>query len=309
MTGRDATSRAPIEVILLTGFLGAGKTTLLKHLLAQENDLSGLVVLVNEFGEVGLDGRLLRGSGVELMELTNGCICCSLTVDLVLALRRIAEMSPRRVLIEATGVAEPAKVTQALARPELARLYRLLKVVTVLDIGLWEARSVVGSLFWDQLGQADLVLINKTDTVDSSTLSARMKEMATELPGIETRPTVHCGIPLDIVLNGPCRADQGLILPLTTRDGPPTGPFQSIVFRAEACLDAGRLDAFLGSAPPHLYRIKGVVRFDSGTRFLNYTPGRPDWQEWPDEDPTVLVLIGRDLDEQGLLDGLGRCAL
>jgi G3E family GTPase len=114
------------DVLLITGFLGAGKTTLLKRILSWETDLSDTVVLVNEFGEVGVDGDLLKDAGSDVVELTSGCICCSLTVDLKQSLSRISEQyHPRRIIIEASGVADPGAIIPLLRDPSLCGVMKL----------------------------------------------------------------------------------------------------------------------------------------------------------------------------------------
>ena len=108
------------DVYLLTGFLGSGKTTLLRNMLRWETDLSGTVVLVNEFGKVGIDGDILRKSGSDVVELTSGCVCCTLKGELVQALKDIsARFRPRRIIIEATGVAQPESMTATLDSSEI----------------------------------------------------------------------------------------------------------------------------------------------------------------------------------------------
>ena len=103
------------KVIVLAGFLGAGKTTLLQRVLSWETDLSDTAVIVNEFGAVGIDGSLLADACPDIVELTSGCICCSLQVDLNLTLKKIQEQfSPMRIIIEATGVADPRAIVDVL---------------------------------------------------------------------------------------------------------------------------------------------------------------------------------------------------
>ena len=103
--------KSSADVILISGFLGSGKTTLLKRILAWDDDLSGTVVLVNEFGDVGIDGSLLKDSGSDVVELTSGCICCTLGADLRQSLHNIMErFIPSRILIEASGVVDPVSI-------------------------------------------------------------------------------------------------------------------------------------------------------------------------------------------------------
>ena len=301
---------SPIEIVLLTGFLGSGKTTLLKRFLSREDDLSGVVVIVNEFGEVGLDGRLLAGSGTDVIEMTSGCICCSLKADLYLTLKDIARLNPHRVLIEATGVASPAQAAGVLDEPPLSDQYRLARIVTVFDTSMWEIRSVMGSLFWDQLHQADVILANKTDTLEPEVAEEWIDEMRRALPGQTIIPTVQCEIDLDQLLDQRPRVTG---LPGALHHGHDhehnDEHFQSVAFTTPARLDQERLDRFLAEAPPSLYRIKGVVRLPGKALFLNYANGRADWQAWTDDNGTELVLIGLDLDEEAILTALKGCAL
>ena len=297
----------PIDVILLTGFLGSGKTTLLKRILSWEEDLSGIIVLVNEFGEVGLDGKLLEGTGANIIEMTSGCICCSLQADLLATLSEIAKMNPRQVLIEATGVAKPAQAAAILAEPPLADLYQLKKIITVFDLPLWEAKEAMGNLFWDQLNQADLVLANKTDLLTDETANAYLADMHRELPQAVIIPTAFCDLKPDLIFT-PATSDSHLKDVLNLHHhGLDSALFQSLVFQTSQPLSEDRLNAFLKSTPPNLYRIKGYVRFNRQTRFLNFSRGRADWQPWSDENNTQLVLIGQNLDEVALIGELNKC--
>src|SRR4030042_696858 len=153
------------KIFLLAGFLGSGKTTLLKRILSWETDLSGTVVLVNEFGTVGIDGALLENSGFDVIELTSGCICCTLKFELVRTLKMIwNRFRPQRLLLEATGVAEPKAVVEILQQPEFAETMAVEKIITVLDIHFWIERENFGQFFMNQVTQADLVLLNKSET-------------------------------------------------------------------------------------------------------------------------------------------------
>ncbi|MBW2296966.1 MAG: DUF3623 domain-containing protein, partial [Deltaproteobacteria bacterium] len=108
------------KVFILSGFLGAGKTTLLKRMLAWQTDLSGTVVIVNDFGKVGIDGMLLQGYGPEVIELASGCICCTLAIDLIQTLKQVRKrLKPNRIIIESSGISDPEGILSALKAPEL----------------------------------------------------------------------------------------------------------------------------------------------------------------------------------------------
>lgn len=164
----------PIPVTVLSGFLGSGKTTLLNQLLRGDHGQK-VAVVVNEFGDVGIDGALIAG-GERFVELDNGCLCCALNDDLQAALRELVAYAARRaeagegraldrIVIESTGLAEPLPVAWACTRPGLSQALRVDAIVTVVD-----AKNVADTLRQGreallQLEQADLVVVNKVDLV------------------------------------------------------------------------------------------------------------------------------------------------
>ena len=172
----DSNTDEKARILLLSGFLGSGKTTLLKRILSWETDLSDTVVLVIEFGDIGIDGALLKDSGSDVIELTSGCICCTLSADLRQSLEDIwKRFRPKHIFMESSGVADPAAIVTALTEPLLMRSMRIEKVITVLDADYWEAREVFGPLFYSQLEMADLILLNKIDTQDKEKIPQYLK--------------------------------------------------------------------------------------------------------------------------------------
>ena len=134
------------EVILIAGFLGAGKTTFLQQILSWPEKLSGTVILVNEFGRIGIDGELLEGFDTPVVEMANGCICCSLKGDLIRTLGDILErFHPKRLIIEATGVADPLDILGVLDLPEFQRKFEKAKVVTIVDADFLGRKGILWS--------------------------------------------------------------------------------------------------------------------------------------------------------------------
>lgn len=179
-----ATDRHRIPVHLLTGFLGSGKTTLLQHLLA-EPGLADTAVIINEFGEVGLDHLLVREVKEDVVLLSSGCLCCAVRDDLVstladlLPMVRAGEIEPfSRVIIETTGLANPAPVMHAvMSEPRLTSDYRAGTIIATLDAvsGTNSIRSHVEAV--QQVGLADLVVVTKADLVEDWQLQALVKEV------------------------------------------------------------------------------------------------------------------------------------
>jgi G3E family GTPase len=162
--------RTRIPVTLVTGFLGSGKTTLINAGL-KSPDLSKTVVVVNEFGEVGLDHQLYTSSNDAVVVLENGCLCCTVKSDLIATMNNLYHDRAKgelpdfdNVVIETTGLAEPGPVIQAfLSEPTLDGLYRITKVVTVVDAVNWKATSETHEEALRQVALADDVLISKVD--------------------------------------------------------------------------------------------------------------------------------------------------
>ena len=178
-----------IPVTVLTGYLGAGKTTLLNRILT-ENHGKRYAVIVNEFGEIGIDNDLIVESDEEVYEMNNGCVCCTVRGDLI----RVVEGLMKRpggfdgILVETTGLADPAPVAQTFFMDEdVRKKAKLDAVITIADAKHLTARLADAPEAEDQIGFADVILLNKTDLVTP----AELKEVERRIRAINPHATVH----------------------------------------------------------------------------------------------------------------------
>lgn len=170
-----------MRVDVVNGFLGAGKTTVIRHLLAELGSGKRVAVLVNELGEVGIDGSLVARKGTGVVELTNGCICCSLTPELRKQVMQIkSTYNPDLLLVEPTGAATVGNVMQVLQAPGMEKYIEQTRVILVVDAPRFLANYRDNRLFVEnQIRAAELVLINKCDKVDSETALLVKEAVAT----------------------------------------------------------------------------------------------------------------------------------
>ncbi len=323
----DLSENAEIQktrVVLLSGFLGAGKTTLLKHILAWEADLTDTVVLVNEFGGVGIDGALLKNAGTDVIELTSGCICCTLSGDLKRSLIKIwNQFDPRRILIESSGVADPKSTAAVIREPELNPLMKLSKIITVLDAEYWEAREAFGPLFYNQLETAQLILLNKIDLLSESMVSQFLEEIHQVLPGARVIPTVHCGVdpqtvwaeaePASAGIN-PINFYQPVSIIHDSLPGAKSSPstvdasqYVSFAFTSSQALDEQCFHQFIDALPWEVFRVKGPVQFADRVDMLNFVGGKGEWLNWDGKAQTQLVFIGWGIDPNEILEKAAKC--
>ena len=324
-------------VLLVSGFLGAGKTTFLKHLLSWKQDMSDTVVIVNEFGDIGIDGSLIQGEDSDVIELTSGCICCTLVVDMTVMLMELWErFNPRHIIIEASGVADPVSLISLFERDEIRQHVRFVKVITVLDADWWQLRKVMGQIFHHQLETADMILLNKIDRLENEKVKRIMKEIREALPDTRVVPTVHCrvdwdtiwadihhdpenrmGTPSTIQILSDKEMSEGA--PLHGRQETPHGHehgihaeeagFFAFSFRESLPLHEASFKQVIDNLPPEIFRVKGPVRFQNGTLLINYVGGRADWTPWDGEPETRLAFIGWDTTGDAVLAGLKKCVV
>ncbi|MFP5213436.1 MAG: CobW family GTP-binding protein [Acidobacteriota bacterium] len=287
-------------IMLITGSLGSGKTTLLKRIL--ESTGRRIAVLMNEFGEIAIDSKIISGENVEIVELAGGCVCCSMTGELEAAVREIIEkVKPEIIVVEATGVAESDalvfEVEESL--PEV----RLDSVVCIVDAYLSVKHPQVGYTARTQLTASDIILLNKIDLVSSE----EVKEVEGQIRRFNDTALVFRTVGCDV--------DIGLLFGLDVEKRPKVLirhgniEFESFVYATEAVLDKDRFDGVVASLPDSVFRAKGFVRLRSGgSILLNYVLGRAEFEDFP-ADVTQLVFIGPKLGEEkeSILKRLKEC--
>lgn len=289
-----------VAVDILTGFLGSGKTTLLRHVL--DHGLRGkpVAVIMNEIGEIGIDGRVVTGlSAVEAMvELSSGCICC--TIDeyrFDLAIQEILEaVRPHVLIIETTGLADPEPLTERIRAAGLG----LDAVITVVDAANLERQYRASAVTRRQIAAADFLVVNKIDLVDARTLERVERRLRRLNDRAERLRSVRGAIDSDLLFaTGVARWRERARSAAAGSGHLDADGIGSFVWRTPAALDEARFTAVVERLPADILRAKGIVRFDGRDWqcLCNVTCGRAEltWIRVPEAAESQMVFIGRAL--------------
>jgi G3E family GTPase len=311
------TDRVPVMV--LTGFLGAGKTTLLNRILSGDGSRR-YAVIVNEFGEMGIDGDLIVSAEEELFEMSNGCICCSVRGDLVRALHQL--LSRRGafdcIVIETTGVAYPGPVIQTFFIDHVLKARTLLdSVTTVVDaahIGLRLADSPAAA---EQIAFADQIILNKTELVSGGELEAVEARVRTLNQFAPIHHARRAEVDLGKLLGHRGVGSQHFLMPQQLIEAPHDDCISSVSLTSHTPLDGLKLSDWLkqlvACSGRDILRAKGIFDLRGEERRLVFQSihmlAEADFQEWRPQEPRFsrLVFIGRNLDRPALAAGLAAC--
>ncbi len=272
--------RTPIS--LITGALGSGKTTLLRQILNGTDQR--LAVLMNEFGEIAIDSRILPGENLRIIELAGGCVCCELTGEFEAAVDEIiGRFQPELILVEATGVADAD--TLAYEVQENLPQVRLDSVIHIIDAYASIEHPEIGYTARSQLQQADILLINKIDLVEPAAFEGIERQVRQYNNRALLLRCIRGNVERQVLfgLNMPPRE-----LPRPHRPG---ARLESFAYATDRSLDRARFAQLIAGLPPEVYRAKGFVRLDGDPYLFNYVAGRMDLEEFP-ADTIQLVFIG-----------------
>jgi G3E family GTPase len=316
-----------VPMILLTGFLGSGKTTLLTRLI-DEYRSRGLepAVIMNEIGEVNLDGQLVDRD-IQMAELLSGCVCCTVRGDLGLEIRRlIQEHRPDVILIEASGVANPMEILDAASEASMLEHAEVEAVIAVVDAPHLLERYRSGrnrtlKLMEEQIRCASSILLNKSDLLESKELEELQQVVSEWNRHAAIIPSVHAEAPFELMLRGqPSEAAFGSEMSKHSSDGTETdehGHHHShahvmvYTYYFDRAIHSEAFEKAIQELPPSVYRAKGILSFtDTASRFLfQYAYRQLDFTRVQPQEgiPDVAVFIGEHFSKdevKALLDDL-----
>ena len=301
-------TRTPIT--LVTGPLGSGKTTLLRHILATKP--AKIAIVMNEFGEIAIDAKVIQGKNVRIAELGGGCVCCSLLGEFEAAVNEVIDkVAPEMIIVETTGLAEPEalvfNVQEALVQ------CRLDGVVSVIDADMLIRFPELGHTTRLQIEGADILLLNKIDLVDATEIERLEKRLHEINPTAAIVRTERCRIDPELLFGigrdkKVARFGPGSPAPATAHRHQPE--FESFAFSSEKAFSRDCFERFADNLPAAVIRAKGFVRFADGAQLFNFVAGRWDLEPF-EAHRSELVFIGKKIaaEKERILGGLDDCAV
>lgn len=316
-----------LPVTIITGFLGSGKTTLVNHILNHRQQLK-IAVLVNEFGDINIDSQLLVTMEEDMLELSNGCICCTINDSLVDTIHSVLERDERidYLVIETSGIADPLPIALTLLQSELRDLTRLDSILTVLDGENFSLDLLNGQAAHNQILYGDILLLNKMDLADERQLKS-VEEFCRDLKeGARILRCQQAQVPLSIILGLGGAALNGesaeLVQASDSASGASQAPisnhiqqdgFRAFSFRSDRPISVHRFQFFLEEQLPEtVYRAKGLLWFEEGAdkQMVFQLSGKRftiDPLSRPKPFTNQLVIIGKNLNLLQLQQQLNNC--
>ena len=327
-----------LRINLLFGFLGSGKTTLLRRILGERAGERKMAVIVNEFGDVGVDGEVITGSNVNLVELTSGCLCCTLRGSLMSAVEELREKAAvEQIVVEATGVASPGDMLEDLNDSRIAHELDVGPLVTVVDAPKFtRLKQMLGEFYEEQVENADVLVLNKIDLATPGELEEAKAAVREINPDAGLLFAEQGDTDLALLLDGP---ESELLAQMKAEaeghphhhghdDGHGHGhrhddrhdhdgdghdhdhhghahaAAESFVMDASGDFSREGLAAAFASLPANVWRSKGFLAVDGEPSLLQFTMGQLEIDAAPARERPYLVVIGEDLDRPAVESGL-----
>jgi G3E family GTPase len=318
MFERPPTPEAKLPVTLITGFLGSGKTTLLNAIL-KRFPKGRVAVLVNEFGDINIDSQLLIAVDEDVIELTNGCICCTINNNLSEAVFRILAHRDRidYLIVETTGLADPLPIATTFLATELWNFTRVDAILTVVDAEAFTPEHFGGEIAFRQVAYSDMILLNKTDLVTEAALEALEWFLQTVKPNPRIVRMAYGQVPLPLILDTrlydssfcatSLEVDRSKAVNQHENDD-----YMAVSFESDRPISLRKFQQFLDyQLPKEIFRGKGILRIEnSPDRHVFQLSGKRlniDSSEWNTPPKTQLVWIGRNLNPLNLQQLLTNC--
>jgi len=320
-------SKTNIPITIISGFLGSGKTTLLNHILTNQKGIK-TAVLVNEFGEIGIDNELIIKTEEEMIELSNGCICCSINGELVEAIEKLINVNKKLdyIIIETTGLADPLPVAMTLLGSDLRDQTRLDSIITLIDAENFNDFALESSIGRSQVIYGDILLLNKCDLVSNKNIEETISKLKEIKNDVRILKSIKGNIPLNLLLSvGLFETD--LINEkesvhdhahghehehVHSEEDNKIEDFLSVSFQTKEPFSLRKFQYFLDNQlKSNVFRAKGILWFsESERRHVFHLAGKRisiEDSEWGEERNNRLVFIGKELDKEKILFQLNEC--
>ena len=289
--------RTPIT--LVTGPLGSGKTTLLRHILATRP--AKIAIVMNEFGEIAIDTKVIEGKNVRIAELGGGCVCCSLLGEFEAAVNEIiTRVEPEIIIVETTGLAEPEALVFDIQ--EALPQCRLDGVVSLMDADMLVRFPELGHTTRLQIEGADILLLNKIDLIKLEQIEPLEGKLRKINPTAAIVRTERCQIDPELLFG--IGRKRKVIQP----DHEHQPEFESFTFTSDKSFSRDCFERFADSLPANVYRAKGFIRFEDSSQLFNFVAGRWDLEPFESAE-TALVFIGKGVlaEKKAIIESLNKC--
>ncbi len=322
-------SKTNIPITIISGFLGSGKTTLLNHILTNQKGIK-TAVLVNEFGEIGIDNELIVKTEEEMIELSNGCICCSINGELVEAIEKLINVNKNLdyIIIETTGLADPLPVAMTLLGSDLRDHTRLDSIITLIDAENFNDVALESSIGRSQIIYGDILLLNKCDLVTNKSIEETIVKLKEIKHDVRILKSIKGDIPLNLLLSvGLFETDfinqkdsvhehehkhEHKHEHEHSEEDNKIEDFISVSFQTKEPFSLRKFQYFLDNQlKSSVFRAKGILWFsESERRHVFHLAGKRisiEDSEWGEERNNQLVFIGKELDKEKILSQLNAC--